>query len=89
MSSRANFWAFAATAVIATTIINNIFFISVFFICNRLYDSSFFTLHLELLSKYEMELASALYSIYLVETVCPVYTHQTNHREEDADTYTC
>ena len=45
---------------------------------------------LEFLTQYEVESASAcaLVAKYFVETVCPVDTHHTDHREEDADTYT-
>lgn len=41
---------------------------------------------LEFLAQYEMESAStcALVAKYFVETVCPVDTHHTNHRKEDA-----
>ena len=33
-------------------------------------------------------MASAPFALYLVETVGPVDTHQTNHRQEDAHTHT-
>ena len=39
---------------------------------------------LELLSEYEVEVAAATCSEHLVEAVCPVESHQTYHREEDA-----
>ena len=46
---------------------------------------------LELLSEDEVELAAALgrVAVGAVETVSPVDTHQTNHRQEDAHTETC
>ena len=43
-------------------------------------------LALEFLSEDEVELAAALLSVYGVETVSPVDTHQAYHRKED--TYT-
>ena len=50
----------------------------------------------ELLSENEVELASAtlhgailIAGADLVETVGPVNTHQTHHRQEDTDTDTC
>jgi hypothetical protein len=42
---------------------------------------------LELLTQDEVELASALCSVNLVESVSPVDTHHTNHWQEDAHTY--
>ena len=45
---------------------------------------------LEFLSDDEVELASSGVAAteYSVETITPVYTHQTNHRQEDADPHT-
>ena len=47
-------------------------------------------LMLEFLSDDEVELASSAVAAaeHLVETITPVYTHQTDHRQEDADTHT-
>ena len=44
---------------------------------------------LEFLSEYEVEVRATLFAVYFVETVSPVDTHHTYHREEDADTDTC
>ena len=51
--------------------------------------SSFLICRLEFLTEYEVEVRAALLSIYFVETVGPVDTHHTYHREEDAHTHAC
>ena len=43
---------------------------------------------LKFLTQDEVEVASTAFALYLVETVGPVDTHQTNHRQEDAHTHT-
>ena len=45
---------------------------------------------LEFLTQYEVEMTATgtAATEYLVETVGPVDTHHTNHREEDTDTDT-
>ena len=44
---------------------------------------------LEFLPEHEVEVTSALGSIHLVETVCPVDTHHTNHRQIDTHSGSC
>ena len=45
---------------------------------------------LEFLTQNEVEMTSAVcaYTLYLVETVCPVDTQKTNHGQEDTCTHT-
>ncbi len=41
---------------------------------------------LEFLTEYEVEVAAAAFSIYLVKAVAPVNTHHADHRQEYAHT---
>ena len=44
---------------------------------------------LEFLAEYEVEVAATTIAIHFVETVGPVDTHHTNHRQEYTQTGTC
>lgn len=44
-------------------------------------------MRLELLSDYEVELASTI--ALVVESITPVYTEKADHREEDSSSDTC
>ena len=44
------------------------------------------TVHLEFLSEYEVEARTALGTVYIVKAVGPVDTHESHHRQIDAQT---
>ena len=97
MSINANFCAFAVIAATASRHTVIIFFISI--LSKQLFDVRktfrfilpIFNISktLELLTEDEVELTATLCTEDLIETVGPVDTHQTDHREEDTYTNTC
>ena len=96
MSTSAYFCACAAIENIATiaAVIKNRFIVVLVFvyvlydneICCGFIRERIFTPFLEFLTEDEVEVASAFLSKHFVETVCPVDTHHTDHRQIDAHT---
>ena len=94
MSTSANFCACIGKTDSATTIINKNFFIIVSYYVNtsslmRKLENGL-KVSLELLSEDKVEVAATFLTTYVgtVETVGPIDTHQTHHRQENTHTKT-